>query len=155
MLKYLLCFALLGFSNNAFSQVYKTVSRPEVTQSSSQEKLTSEGYEFKYLDDGVNDRRAAFSIGQGYQVGQFVPYLPSFLSNSRVVPLVTLNASQSGMDTRSTLCLMFPGVPVTKGLTVQPGIALKGYSFQDNRPVNGLSAYVGVSVNFQDLFKLK
>ena len=151
--KFVLSFmATLSFASCSFAQVQLNQKTSEVGPLSREWKYTTYGAEFKFLADGVNDNRAAFNIGEGVPAYRLVPNLPNFLRDFRFVPLVTVNASETGLSPRSTVALLFPKFDLVKGLTVQPGVAAKGLSLDNGlNQVNGLQAYVGVSMNFAEL----
>lgn len=156
MKKILFTFAsLLLLATSSFSQVLQTVEKPkEVMQQSAQWKYSTTGFSVKYLADGKNDNRAAINIGEGVPVSRLFSNLPVGLGDFRIVPLVTVSGSEAGAAPRSTVALLAPSFEVVGGVSLQPGVAAKGLQLDRSfDAVNGLQAYVSLSVNFEKLSK--
>ena len=146
---------VLAFVGGSYAQI-QTVEKPkaEVKPMSTEWRWTTTGVNVKFLADGKNDNRAAINVGEGFPLSRVVPNLPVGLGGFRIVPLVTLNAGQSGAAPRTTLALLAPKYQVVRGFTLQPGVAAKGLQMDNNfNAVNGLQAYVSASVDFEQLSK--
>lgn len=146
--------ALIAMTATSNAQVVHTVQKPksDVSSASYDSKLTSEDYSFQYLADG-NNGRAGFHVGEGVPVSKFYGNLPKTLGDFRVVPLVTLDASEPASGPRATVALLAPRVQVLNGLSFRLGVAPKGYNSRSWEQVSGFQTYVGVNVNFKELGK--
>ena len=153
MNKFLVCLvALVTFAGSSFAQVTVTKPKSDVTASSHDVKWDGETLSAKYLADG-NSGRLGFNIGQGVPVRQYYGNLPKTLGDFRIVPLVTVDATEGTSNARGTVALLAPPLQLVNGFKAQFGLAAKGWDVRNLDQVNGAQLYVGVDVNFKELSK--
>lgn len=154
---FLSIFSILSLASVSYGQI-STVEKPkdEVSAKSLQWKWSTTGIDVSYLTDGVNDNRAAFKIGEGISVAKLIPGISSnFLTNSRFVSLVTVNASESGLSPRTSPALLLPEFSLTNAASLQVGVAWKGFDLNNKfRSNEGAQLYMRMKLFFPDLVKV-
>lgn len=138
-------FAMSGIANAQVATVTPP-AKTDVKASSYDYRATATGYAAQWVGDGRNVR-AGINVGTGFPVGQVYGNLPKTLKDFRVVPFVTVDASQEGAAPRATMALLAPEVYVNKYLGVQVGAVPNGLDTRNKwNQVSGVSPYVKVSV---------